>query len=129
MADLVWGLRGGGPGDLGSAKLKGAQDYAGTWTEKKKDGTKGGQTLNVNQVGPCMFMTHSCDGCPTGIACAYPLGGGLFCSEPFALYCGPMCMCPNPDGTFSDGCGTTYAKYEAQGQAQGAPMGSAEMER
>ena len=38
-------------------------------------------------------------------------------------------LCPNPDGTFSDGCGTTYAKYEAQGQAQGAPMGSAEMER
>ena len=69
------------------AKLKGAQDYAGTWTEKKKDGTKGGQTLNINQVGPCMFMTHTCDGCPTGVACAYPLGGGSFCSEPFALYC------------------------------------------
>ena len=77
-------------------KLKGAQDYAGTWTEKKKDGTKGEQTLNINQVGPCMFMTHSCDGCPTGVACAYPLGGGLFCSEPFALYCGPMCYVPEP---------------------------------
>jgi len=27
-------------------------DHAGTWTETKKDGSKGGQKLSVNKMGP-----------------------------------------------------------------------------
>lgn len=58
---------------------------------------------------------------------AYPLGGDKFCAEPFAPYLGPMCLCPNADGTISDGCGTIYAKDESA--ANGAPTTGAEMER
>ena len=105
-------------------------DHAGAWTEKKKDGSKGGMRLNVIKIGPFLCVAHFCGDCPSGLpAFGWPLGGGLFCTEPFALYCGPMCLVPNSDGTISDGCGVTYAKDEPSSSPQGAPMGSAEMER
>jgi hypothetical protein len=40
--------------DVRMASPKSAADYAGTWTEKKKDGAKGGQTLEITQMGPCL---------------------------------------------------------------------------
>ena len=40
--------------------------------------------------------------------------------------CGPCCIVPNEDGTFSDGCCTTYKKAP---EAAGAPPSSMEMTR
>ena len=129
----------------------------GAWTEKKNDGSKGGQKLTASKIGPFLVsatslnsphtrlsptltlcarscddaaqcVAHSCGGCNTGYALAYPIGGDSFCTEPFGWYCGPMCLCPKADGTISDGCGTTYAKDDSFATPQGAPP-SAEMER
>ena len=105
-------------------------NFAGTWTEKKKDGSKGGNRLNVIKMGPFLCILHFCGSCPTGAAFGTPLCGGSYAMEP-GLYCGPYILSANSDGTIeTDPCcgGPTYAKDESS-TSQGAPMGSAEMER
>ena len=35
-------------------------DHAGAWTEKKKDGSKGGQTLKLDKIGPFLVSATPC---------------------------------------------------------------------